>query len=247
MEARDIWAAGDYSAIAPFLVSAADEVVRRAAPEAGEDVLDVACGTGNAAIRAARSGARVTGIDLTPELLEVAQATAPTLTWVEGDAQDLPFADDRFDAVLSVFGCMFAPDHQRTASEILRVLRPGGRAVIASWTPNGEAARLLVAIARHLPPGPGEPPILWGDEDHVRALFGDVRCERAAVHFSFESGAAAAAFYRANFGPLVVARALADHPAQLDADVEAFFADVGGDYDAEYLIVQATAGAAGPT
>ena len=122
-----MWAAGDYSAIAPHLVSAAEEVVRRAAPGPGEDVLDVACGTGNAAVRAARAGTRVTGLDLAPKLLAIARAQAPDITWVEGDAQDLPFADASFDVVLSVFGCMFAPDHQRTAREILRVLRPGGR------------------------------------------------------------------------------------------------------------------------
>ena len=113
----------------------------------------------------------MTGLDLTPELLAIARAQAPDITWVEGDAQDLPFADASFDAVLSVFGCMFAPDHQRTAREILRVLRPGGRAVIASWTPEGEAARLLRLVGRHLPPPPGDPPVLWGDEEHVRTLF----------------------------------------------------------------------------
>src|SRR5690242_6290109 len=121
MKAQQVWAAGDYSAIAPHLASAADRVVRLAAIAPGETVLDVACGTGNAAVRAAARGARVTGLDVTPELLQQAREQAPDLTWVEGDAQELPFADASFDVVLSVFGCMFAPDHRRTTSEILRV------------------------------------------------------------------------------------------------------------------------------
>jgi SAM-dependent methyltransferase len=241
MKAQDIWAAGDYSAIAPHLVSAAEEVVRRAAPGPGEDVLDVACGTGNAALRAAQAGTRVTGLDLTPELLAIARAQAPDITWIEGDAQDLPFADASFDVVLSVFGCMFAPDHQRTAREILRVLRPGGRAVIASWTPEGESARLLRLVGRHLPPPPGDPPVLWGDEEHVRTLFPGARCERAFVHFRFETADDAAEFYVENFGPVVMTGGAAN------ADVHAFFAEVGAEYDAEYLILQATEGGAGRT
>jgi SAM-dependent methyltransferase len=241
MKAQNIWAAGDYSAIAPFLVSASDEVVRHAAIEPGEDVLDVACGTGNAAIRAARDGARVTGLDVTPELLEQARAQAPELTWVEGDAQDLPFDDASFDVVLSVFGCMFAPDHERTAAEIRRVLRRRGRAVIASWTPEGEAARLLRLIARHLPLPEGPPPALWGDEAHARTLFPGARCERAYVHFRFDSGEAAADFYIENFGPVVMAGGAAD------GDVRAFFGDVGAAFDGEYLILRATGDGAVPT
>lgn len=243
MKAREIWAAGDYAAIAPFLVSAADEVVRRAAPVQGEAVLDLACGTGNAAVRAARTGARVTGLDVTPELLELAREAAPALTWIEGDAQDLPFDDASFDVVLSVFGCMFAPDHRRTAAEILRVLVPGGRAVIASWTPEGQAARLLRTVAQHLPPTPGDPPPLWGDEAHVRELFAgaDVRCDRASVHFSFPSAEAGADFYLRSFGPIVMAG------AGVEADVRAFFDQAGAEWDGEYLILQATADGAART
>ena len=125
---RAIWSAGDYDAVADRIWSAGADVVRSAAVAADEDVLDVACGTGNAAIPAAQAGARVTGIDLTPELLDGARRRAEragvVLELVEGDAEELPFADGSFDVVLSTFGCMFAPDHRRAAEEIARVLRP---------------------------------------------------------------------------------------------------------------------------
>jgi SAM-dependent methyltransferase len=241
MKAQQVWAAGDYSAIAPHLASAADRVVHLAAIAPDDTVLDVACGTGNAALRAAERGARVTGLDVTPELLQQARDQAPDLTWVEGDAQDLPFDDASFDVVLSVFGCMFAPDHRRTASEILRVLRPGGRVVIASWTPDGDSARLLRLVSRHLPPPPGDPPVLWGDERHVRELFPGATCEHAFIHFVFASTDEAADFYIENFGPAVAANGAADD------DVRAFFGDVGAAYDAEYLILRARADGAAPT
>lgn len=241
MKAQEVWAAGDYSAIAPHLASAADRVVRLAAIATDEAVLDVACGTGNAALCAAERGARVTGLDVTPELLDLARARAPELTWVEGDAQDLPFPDATFDVVLSVFGCMFAPDHRRTASEIRRVLRSDGRAVIASWTPNGDSARLLRLVGRHLPPPPGDPPVLWGDERHAELLFPGAVCEHAFVHFVFETAEEAADFYIENFGPAVAANGAADD------DVRAFFGEVGAAYDAEYLILRARADGAAPT
>ncbi len=241
MKAHQVWAAGDYSAIAPHLASAADRVVHLATIAADEVVLDLACGTGNAALRAAEHGARVTGLDVTPELLEQARAQAPELTWVEGDAQALPFPDASFDVVLSVFGCMFAPDHRRTRDEILRVLRPDGRAVIASWTPDGDSARLLRLVSRHLPPLDGDPPVLWGDERYVRELFPGAVCEHAFVHFVFETAEEAADFYIENFGPAVAAHGAADD------DVRAFFGDVGAAYDAEYLILRARADGAVPT
>lgn len=241
MKAQQVWAAGDYSAMAPHLAGAAERVVRHAAIVPGEAVLDVACGTGNAALRAAGLGAQVTGLDLTPELLAQAREDAPDLTWVEGDAQDLPFEDASFDVVLSVFGCMFAPDHRRTAAEILRVLRPGGRVVIASWTPDGDSARLLRLVGRHLPPPPGDPPVLWGDEEHVQRLFPGAVCEHAFVHFRFETSEEAADFYIENFGPAVILNGAADD------DVRAFFGEVGAAYDAEYLILRARADGAAPT
>ena len=165
----NIWAAGGV-------------VTRAARVGAGDEVLDVACGTGNAAIQAAQVGGRVTGVDLTPELFAAARRRAAAagveIDLVEGDAEHLPFEDGSFDVVLSTFGAMFAPRHAVTANEIVRVLRPGGRIGLANWEPDGSAWELFRTMARHLPPPPptAEPPLLWGTEEHVRELF-DERLE----------------------------------------------------------------------
>ena len=144
----------------------------------GDDlVLDVACGNGNATIPAAKTGATTTGLDLTPELLEAGREAAAEagveIDWVEGDAQDMPFDDASFDVVTSVFGCMFAPDQRRAAAEIARVLRPGGRMVVCAWTPEGNMGKMFMTVAAHRPPPPEgfQPPVLWGNEEHVRELF----------------------------------------------------------------------------
>ena len=236
---REVWAAGDYPAVARFITSAADVCVRAAGVQPGDYVLDVACGNGNAAIAAARAGGIVTGLDITPELLDAARAVAPDVEWVEGDAQELPFDDDSFDVVLSTFGCMFAPDHRRAAAEILRVVRPGGRIAIASWTPEGKVGDFFRTIAKHAPPSPGDSPLLWGTEAHLRELFGDVATERRTVPFTFESSASAADFYANNFGPLLMARAAADDEAALLADLRALFERFGTAYDGEYLMAVA--------
>jgi ubiquinone/menaquinone biosynthesis C-methylase UbiE len=207
--------------------------------EPGDHVLDVACGNGNAAIAAARAGGIVTGVDVTPELLDAGRAVAPDIEWVVGDAQELPFDDDSFDVVLSTFGSMFAPDHRRTAGEITRVVRPGGRIAIASWTPEGSIGDFFRTVAKHAPPPPGDSPLLWGTEAHVRELFGDIWTERQAVRFEFESAQAAAAFYFENFGPVVMARTRAADEAALLDDLRAMFAAHGADdgpYPGEYLI-----------
>ena len=235
----EVWAAGNYPAVAKYIAGAADACVRAAAIGPGEQVLDVACGDGNAAIAAARAGAIVTGVDITPELLDVARAVAPEIEWVEGDAQDLPFEDDSFDAVLSTFGSMFAPDHRRTAEEMLRVVRPGRRIAIASWTPDGTIGDFFRTVARHAPPPPGDPPLLWGTEEHLRELFGDVETEQQAVRFRFPSAQAAAEFYFENFGPIVMARAVAADEAALFGDLRAMFERHGADrgpFPGEYLM-----------
>jgi SAM-dependent methyltransferase len=180
-----MWAAGDYADIARTIEAVAHEVLDAVGVQAGETLLDVATGTGNAALEAARRGARVTGLDLTPELLPIARRRAAQegleLTLVEGDAQALPFEDDSFDRVTSVFGAMFAPDQERTAAELLRVCRPGGTVAVAAWAPEGLNGQMFATLGKHLPPPPEgfRPPILWGAEGPVRQLFADaaeVRC-----------------------------------------------------------------------
>jgi len=165
--ARAAWAAGDFAQVAERdLWEIGERVVRRVGVQPGEDVLDVACGTGNAAIRAAQAGGRVVGIDLTPELFDAGRALAAEagveVEWREGDAEALPVPNASFDVVLSTLGCMFAPRHDVAAREIARVLRPGGRLAIASWTPESCIAELFEVIGRHLPrpPAIASPPVL---------------------------------------------------------------------------------------
>jgi ubiquinone/menaquinone biosynthesis C-methylase UbiE len=146
-----MWRLGDYPAVASLISSAGEDAVRDARIGPGDDVLDVACGCGNATIPAAATGACVTGLDITPELLEVGRSLAPEVTWIEGDAQALPFADASFDAVLSVFGCMFAPDQALAASELRRVLRPGGE--LRFYEHVIGTSRRLATVQRALAPG----------------------------------------------------------------------------------------------
>jgi SAM-dependent methyltransferase len=187
------------------------------------DLLDVACGTGNASIPAANAGARVTGLDFSPELLEIARERAADamveIDFVEGDAQELPFEDDSFDRVVSTFGHMFAPDHERTAAEMKRVLRPGGVIAFACWTPEGSIGRMFRTLAELIPPPPGgTPPILWGTEQHVRELLGDAQFERREIEWQDESVEAYARFMMDSFGPLLNAReVMAGREDQLDA------------------------------
>jgi SAM-dependent methyltransferase len=213
---REMWAAGNYDAVAELVWSAGGRLVDRLDVQAGEDVLDVACGTGNATIPAAEAGAQVVGLDLTPELFEAgrrrAAVTGVEVEWVEGDAEALPFADESFDAVVSTFGCMFAPRHEVTARELARVLRPGGRLGVVAWTPEGFVGDFFRSLGAHLPPPPpfAEPPVLWGDPDHVEALFDgsglELEFERDEVDFRFESPAQAVEYYEENFGPVIKAR-----------------------------------------
>ena len=199
----------------------ADECIA-AGVSAGEDVPDVACGTGNAAIPAARAGASVTGLDLTPRMLEAARArgraAGVTIEWAEGDAEDLPFGDQRFDVILSTFGCMFAPRHEVVADEIARVLRPGGRVGFCAWTAEGSIGDFFRAAGKYLPPPPEfvSPPLMWGDEQYVRGLFEGTRIgfefefEREVAEIRHDSVAAAVDCYATKFGPVVTARVLLD-------------------------------------
>lgn len=184
---RAAWGSGDYATLSQRIADVGERVAARAGIEPGMTVLDVACGTGNASIPAARAGGRVTGVDLVPRLLEEGRAKAEAagldIDWKEGDAEELPFEDGSFDRVLSTFGHMFAPRHRRTAEEMIRVGRKGGAIVTATWTPEGIFGGMSAASAEFMPPPPdyASPPVLWGSEDHVREMFGS-----AATGFEFE-------------------------------------------------------------
>src|SRR6516165_5505689 len=164
------WASGDFSVVASRIVFQAEHLCETADLQAGWRVLDVATGSGNAALAAARRGCEVVGVDYVPALLERGRLRAAAehldVEFLERDAEDLLFPDASFDAVLSIYGVMFAPDHKRSASELVRVCRPGGRIALASWTPEGFIGETFRIFSRYLPPAPGlQPPIRWGDQD----------------------------------------------------------------------------------
>jgi SAM-dependent methyltransferase len=170
------WGAGEYERTAGELEPAARHVVALAAVAPGERVLDLACGTGNAALLAAAAGARVTGLDAAPRLIDVARARADAAgvdaEFVVGDALSLPFADGSFDAVVSVFGVIFVPDPGAAVAEIVRVLAPGGRALLSAWRPEGPINAMLGVLTRGIAAagGPNRPRFAWEDPDAVRAL-----------------------------------------------------------------------------
>jgi SAM-dependent methyltransferase len=222
MDPKTMWGSGNFAAVAERILEAGELVVDRAGVAPGKDVLDVACGTGNATIPAARAGARVTGLDFAPALLDIAREQAADamveIDFVEGDAQELPFGDASFDAVVSTFGHMFAPDHARAAAEMKRVLRPAGAIAVACWMPEGAIGRMSATIAELVPPPPGgQPPLLWGTEEHVRELWGEAEFERHEIVWTDESPESYARFMLENFGPLLNAReVLADRAGELD-------------------------------
>jgi len=222
MDPKTMWGSGNFVAVAERILEAGELVVDRAGVAPGNDVLDVACGTGNATIPAAKAGARVTGLDFAPGLLEIAREQAADamveIDFVEGDAQELPLEDASFDAVVSTFGHMFAPDHARTAAEMKRVLRPGGAIAVACWTPEGSIGRMFRTISELVPPPPGgQPPLLWGSEEHVRELWGDAEFERHEIVWTDESPESYARFMLDSFGPLLNARELlAERADKLD-------------------------------
>ena len=177
---RKMWASGDYpSMVETFLLPLGPALVDALDIAAGARVLDVAAGTGNASIPAARRGAHVTASDLTPELLEAgrrrADAEGVELEWVEADAEHLPFGDASFDVVMSAIGVMFAPHHQQAADELVRVCAPGGTLGLLSWTPTGMLGALFRTMAPFAPPPPAgaQSPPLWGGEEHLRGLLAD--------------------------------------------------------------------------
>lgn len=234
---REVWNAGDYATLSELIADIGERVVERAGIESGMSVLDVACGAGNAAIPAARTGARVTGLDLTPRLLEEGRAKAKAkglaMDWVEGDAEQLPFGDGSFDRVLSTVGHMFAPRHQQVADEMARVCRSGGSIVFAAWTPEGAAGRTMRAGADFMPPPPdyASPPVLWGTEEHVREMFGSVATgfefERHVSRVEWSSPEGFLDYFVERFGPLVTARqALGERFAELEQRIIEIWRDV---------------------
>jgi SAM-dependent methyltransferase len=264
--ARETWATGDYDAMMrqERLYEVGASLVSRLGLGLQDSVLDVACGTGNATIPAARTGAQVTGVDLTPRMLEVAderaRAAGVQVRWLEGDMEALPFDDDHFDVVVSTFGCQFAARHEVVADELARVLRPGGRLGLCTWTPEGSIGDFFRTVGAHLPPPPPfvDPPLRWGEEDHVRSLFEgtglDLGFERATWDISHDSVDAAVECYTTTFGPVVQARRRAEAEGtwpQLQEDLRALFErhDTGDGerlvFPAEYLVVLGTSEAAG--
>jgi SAM-dependent methyltransferase len=213
---RLTWAAGDYAAVAELVDEAPPQDLLPAVELApGQRVLDVATGSGNLALRAAAAGADVVGLDLTPELLETAERRAAQqgvdIEWVEGDAESLPFEDESFDRVLSVFGVQFAPRHAVVAGELVRVCRPGGRIGVVNWTPEGLIGELFKIMGRYMPPPPdyASPPPLWGSEEHVRELFADaveLSFSRGLNPFRLESPEHFVVFFETHYGPTLKAR-----------------------------------------
>lgn len=216
---RSMWASGDYpSMVETFLLPLGPSLVEACGIEPGMRVLDVAAGTGNAAIPAAARGATVVASDLTPELFVAGRARAEAegveLEWAEADAEDLPFEDSSFDVVISSIGVMFAPHHQAAADELVRVCRPGGTIGLLSWTPEGMIGGLFRTIGPFAPaPPPGaQPPPLWGGEEHLRELLGDrvelETLERDLLEVTaFEQPTDFAAHFKQRYGPTIAAQA----------------------------------------
>ena len=210
---QKVWASGDFAAVATTIVPVAERLSDAADLQAGSSVLDVACGSGNAAIAAARLGCVVTGIDYVPALLERGRERAAAerldVDFRDGDAEQIPFHDESFTAALSVFGSMFAPDQRRAAGELVRVTRPGGTIALASWTPDGFIGEMFKTVAAHVPQSPTlASPMLWGSEEHLGELFGsDVSWAhtRRTFTFRFVSAEAFVEFFGTYYGPTVKA------------------------------------------
>ena len=255
---RAMWALGDYPKLAVDLVAPLGPVLVEATGiDPGDRVLDVAAGTGNAAIPAARTGAAVVASDLCPDLLESGRALAAEqgveLEWREANAHELSFGDNEFDVVMSCIGVMFAPFHEQAAGELVRVTKQGGRIGLINWTPEGHIGQLFATMKPYMPaPPPGaQPPPLWGQEDHVRELFGervtDLVMERRmlTVHH-FPDGAAFRDYFKAVYGPTIVAYRNIEGEADRVAELDDAIARIGdavlqadNTMEWEYLLVTA--------
>ncbi|HEY5881166.1 MAG TPA: class I SAM-dependent methyltransferase [Nakamurella sp.] len=255
---KAMWAFGNYDAVATEVIGELGTVIVDAAGiEAGQRVLDVAAGSGNASIPAAERGAHVTAGDLTPELLEIGEQRARErgldVIWTEADAEFLPFGDGEFDVVTSCVGVMFAPFHQPVADELARVTRPGGTVALINWTPEGFIGRMFGVMKGYVPaPPPGaQPGPLWGTETHVRELFGDrvtgLRAERRQLTVDrFANAEHFRDFFKQYYGPTIAAyRNIADDPAReaaLDQALTVLAREAGADTGTmqwEYLLITA--------
>ena len=258
---RAMWALGDYPAmVEKFVTPLGPQLVDAADIREGMRVLDVATGTGNAAIPAAQRGASVVASDLTPEFFgpgrERARAAGVELEWVEADAEYLPFDDESFDVVMSSIGAMFAPRHQAVADQLVRVCKPGGTIAMLNWTPEGQIGAFFRTMGPFAPPPPPDatPPPKWGSEDHVRELFGDrvelhtLRRENLQIT-GFEQPREYGDFFKATYGPTIVARrnAVANgREAEFDEALDRFCEEWNrGDdgharFAQEYLVVVGT-------
>lgn len=247
---RASWMAGDFGVVAKTISGGAEAFVSRLSIPPGARVLDVACGTGNLAIPLARWGAVVTGVDIAPNLLaqarERASAENLSVQFDEGDAEQLPYPDASFDAVVSMFGAMFAPRPDLVASELARVLKPGGRLAMANWNPASFSGQMFKVAARHVQPPPGiAPPVLWGDEatvrDRLAPAFSNLETELIPIDFDLPTNpAGAVAFFRKYFGPTHVAFSRLDDSGQaaFAADLESLWctANVARDPSNQTLI-----------
>lgn len=220
---QQTWASADYAAVAARIVPMAEGLAQNAGLRAGDRVLDVATGSGNAALAAARCGCEVTGIDYVPALLERARARAAAegleVEFAEGDAEHLAFPDASFDAVLSCLGVMFTPDQERAAAELVRVCKPGGTIGLVNWTPAGFIGQLLRTVGKHVPPPAGvRPPPQWGTEERLGELLGDavsrLDIQRRTFVFRFRSPDDFATFFRDNYGPVHKAFGALDEPGR---------------------------------
>ena len=229
------WASGDFAVIGTTLQIVGESLAEAADIRAGERVLDVAAGNGNATLAAARRFAQVTSTDYVPALLEGGRARAAAerlaVEFKVADAEDLPFADATFDVALSTFGAMFTPDHARPARELLRVVRSGGRIGMANWTPEGFLGALFQVIGAYVPPPAGlKSPMLWGTEPHIVELFGrqavDIRTQRKNFAFRYRSPAHWIQVFRDYYGPTHKAFAALDAARQrsLEADLTTLLA-----------------------
>jgi SAM-dependent methyltransferase len=248
------WASGDFAIIGTTLQIVGESLAEAVDIRAGERVLDVAAGNGNATLAAARRFARVTSTDYVPALLEKgalrARAEGVDVSFQVADAEDLPFPEGAYDVVLSTFGAMFTPDHTRPAREMLRVTRHGGRIGLANWTPDGFIGQLFKVIGAYIAPPPGlRSPALWGTEPHIVELFGplaaDIRCVRKNFNFRYASSAHWIQVFRDFYGPTHKAFAALDAAKQacLERDITQLLErlNVGGKSSlvvpAEYLEV----------